>query len=66
VVEKISSRMSYGDFVLLMFISKNVETSQFKAVLVGLGEKLSEIYGEVYDSTMLPLFLNKTQINKSS
>jgi len=65
VVQKISSRMSYGDFILLVYISKNLEPSQFKAVLVGLGEKLSEIYGEVYDSTMLPLFLNKEQINKS-
>jgi len=66
VLAQINNYTSYGDFILLMHISKNLEPTQFKAVMMGLGDKLGEIYGHVYDSTILPIFLNKPQINKSA
>jgi len=40
-VRKILNHSTYGDFIVLLKISDNIEPSQFEALLVGLGEKLS-------------------------
>jgi len=66
VFKQINSHMKYEDFIILMYISRNLEPSQFKAVLLGLGEKLGQIYGEDLDNALLPLCSNKTLINKSA
>jgi len=42
-VQRIINHSSYGDFILLTLIQKNIEPPQFRALLVGLGDELSSL-----------------------
>jgi len=59
LLSRIVQHSSYGDFILLMLISQNVEVPQFMALLAKLGDRLGVRHGtrtEDYHSVTLPSY----------